>query len=51
MDFDPTNNMRARNEHITLGWGRDYSDVSPTRGLIHGGGNQFLDVAVDVTPL
>ncbi len=51
VDFDPTNNMRAQNEHITLGWGRDYSDVSPTRGFIYGGGEQTLEVAVDVVPV
>jgi len=51
VDFDPTNNIRARNEHITLAWGRDYSDVSPTRGFIVGGGTQTLRVAVDVVPL
>jgi transglutaminase-like putative cysteine protease len=51
VEFDPTNNMQAQNEHITLGWGRDYSDVSPTRGFIHGGGAQTLDVAVDVIPV
>ena len=51
VDFDPTNNMRAQNEHIVLGWGRDYSDVSPTRGFIHGGGTQQLTVSVDVLPI
>jgi len=51
VDFDPTNNVRAQTEHVTLGWGRDYSDVSPTRGYIHGGGRQQLDVSVDVTPI
>ncbi|TNF86784.1 MAG: transglutaminase family protein [Gammaproteobacteria bacterium] len=51
VDFDPTNNHRPRDEHITLGWGRDYSDVSPTRGFIHGGGSQQLEVSVDVTPV
>lgn len=51
VDFDPTNNMRAQNEHITLAWGRDYGDVSPTRGFIHGGGQQTLEVAVDVMPV
>jgi transglutaminase-like putative cysteine protease len=51
VDFDPTNNLRPQNEHITLGWGRDYGDVSPTRGFIHGGGSQWLDVSVDVSPL
>ena len=51
VDFDPTNNIQTRAEHITLGWGRDYSDVSPTRGHIHGGGRQQLTVAVDVIPV
>jgi transglutaminase-like putative cysteine protease len=51
VDFDPTNNLQAQTEHITLGWGRDYSDVSPTRGYIHGGGAQKLEVAVDVIPI
>jgi transglutaminase-like putative cysteine protease len=51
VDFDPTNNVQAACEHVTLGWGRDYSDVSPTRGFIHGGGIQQLDVAVDVIPV
>jgi transglutaminase-like putative cysteine protease len=30
--------------------GRDYSDVSPVRGVIHGGSNHLLHVAVTVTP-
>lgn len=51
VDFDPTNNILTQAEHITLGWGRDYSDVSPTRGHIHGGGTQLLEVAVDVVPV
>lgn len=51
VDFDPTNNIQAQAEHITLGWGRDYGDVSPTRGFIHGGGAQSLEVAVDVVPI
>ena len=38
-------------EHITLGWGRDFSDVSLLRGVILGGGAQTLNVAVTVTPL
>jgi transglutaminase-like putative cysteine protease len=50
VDFDPTNNLRPKDEHITLGWGRDYGDVSPTRGFIHGGGSQRLSVSVDVSP-
>ena len=36
-------------EHITLGWGRDFSDVTPMRGIVLGGGRQELDVQVTVT--
>lgn len=50
VDFDPTNNMLPGNEHITLAWGRDFSDVSPLRGVILGGGSHELDVKVTVTP-
>jgi transglutaminase-like putative cysteine protease len=32
VDFDPTNNVTPKLEHITVGWGRDYGDVSPTNG-------------------
>lgn len=48
VDFDPTNNLMPGEEHITLGWGRDYGDVAPTVGVIRGGGRQKLRVAVDV---
>jgi transglutaminase-like putative cysteine protease len=51
VDFDPTNNVIPRVEHITLGWGRDYGDVSPINGFIVGGGAHEVSVAVDVTPL
>jgi transglutaminase-like putative cysteine protease len=51
IDFDPTNRCLVQHEHITLGWGRDFSDVTPMRGIVLGGGNQELDVQVTVTPL
>lgn len=38
VDFDPTNNVQPALEHITLAWGRDFSDVSPLRGVILGEG-------------
>ena len=31
-----------------LAWGRDYSDVSPLRGVLLGGGTHHVEVAVDV---
>ena len=51
IDFDPTNRCLVQHEHITLGWGRDFSDVTPMRGIVLGGGQQDLDVQVTVTPL
>ena len=51
IDLDPTNDLVADDEHITLGWGRDFSDVAPMRGVILGGGEQELEVKVTVTPL
>ena len=50
IDFDPTNNVMPSLEHITVGWGRDFSDVTPLRGVINGGGEQTLEVKVTVTP-
>ena len=49
IDVDPTNNLLPIDTHITLGWGRDYGDVSPIRGVILGGGDHSLSVSVDVT--
>lgn len=50
VDFDPTNDMIPRDEHITTAWGRDFNDVSPIRGIVLGGGGHSIDVAVDVIP-
>lgn len=51
VDFDPTNNAVPGVEHITVGWGRDYGDVSPINGFIVGGGAHDVGVAVDVFPV
>ena len=51
VEFDPTNNLLPALEHITLGWGRDFSDVTPLRGVINGGGEQTLEVKVTVLPV
>jgi transglutaminase-like putative cysteine protease len=51
VDFDPTNRCLVQGEHITLGWGRDFSDVTPMRGIVLGGGEQQLQVNVTVSPL
>ena len=51
VDFDPTNNRRPDGEYVTLATGRDFGDVSPLRGVIHGGGEHTLEVEVTVMPL
>jgi transglutaminase-like putative cysteine protease len=50
-EFDPTNGMRASNDHITVGYGRDYSDVAPIVGVLKTTGGQVGDQAVDVIPV
>ena len=51
IDIDPTNNLLPSTRHITVAWGRDYSDVSPIRGVLLGSGEHSLKVAVDVVPI
>lgn len=48
IDLDPTNGCLPALRHLTVGWGRDYGDVCPMRGVIHGGGEHLLHVGVDV---
>ncbi len=50
VDFDPTNDMVAASDHITVAWGRDYDDVCPIGGVFLGGGSHTVSVAVDVVP-
>ena len=50
VDIDPTNGILIRDEHVVLGWGRDFSDVSPLCGIILGGGKHTLEVSVDLEP-
>jgi transglutaminase-like putative cysteine protease len=49
--LDPTNDLLVRNEHVVLGWGRDYGDVSPVRGVILGGGEHTVSVSVEMEPI
>src|SRR5258706_13223770 len=34
VDIDPTNNCVVDDAHVTLGWGRDFADVTPMRGVV-----------------
>ncbi len=48
--IDPTNDTFIGGRHITIGWGRDYQDVPPVKGVIFtAGGRHELSVRVDVT--
>jgi transglutaminase-like putative cysteine protease len=49
--FDPTNNSMPGGRHVTLAWGRDYSDVTPVKGIALGGGEHVISVSVDVSPI
>lgn len=52
VEFDPTNDSTAGNQHIVTAEGRDYFDVTPVRGVIFGGGKEpLLNVSVDVSRL
>lgn len=51
VELDPTNNVVPRLDHITVGWGRDYSDVCPIKGVFIGGGEHKMHVSVDVQAL
>ncbi|MBL6080749.1 transglutaminase family protein [Belnapia sp. T18] len=51
VDLDPTNGTVVREEHLVVGWGRDYADVSPVSGVVLGGGAHSLGIAVDLEPI
>lgn len=51
VDFDPTNNKHPDEQYITIGWGRNYFDVIPLRGVIQSSHKHELEVAVDVIRL
>ena len=48
IDIDPTNNQFTSTDHITIAWGRDYTDVAPLKGVYVGGSSPQLLVSVDV---
>lgn len=48
VDFDPTNKQLPDTRYVTVAVGRDYADVPPIRGVVHGGGAHTLKVAVTV---
>ncbi|MEG3638642.1 transglutaminase family protein [Magnetococcus sp. PR-3] len=48
VDFDPTNGCMPESHHLVVAVGRDYADVPPVKGVVMGGWEHSLDVAVDV---
>lgn len=48
LDFDPTNHLIPVDQHVTVGWGRDFADVSPLKGVFYGDGRHQLAVSVDM---
>jgi transglutaminase-like putative cysteine protease len=51
VDFDPVNDLMPEERHVTVAYGRDYSDVTPVRGVLVGGGRHVVTVSVDVAPV
>jgi len=52
LGLDPTNDQMVDERYITVGWGRDYADVPPLRGIIYTDSeHSVIDVSVDVAPL
>ena len=51
LEFDPTNAIAAGNDHIAVGYGRDYSDVAPIIGVLRTIGSQEAKHSVDVIPV
>lgn len=48
IDFDPTNNKMPDEQYIVIGWGRNYFDIVPLRGIIMSSDQHQLLVSVDV---
>ena len=51
LEIDPTNDKLVDDRYVVLGWGRDYDDVPPLRGVIETEGSPARpQVAVDLVP-
>ena len=51
VDVDPDQRRASRHRPRDAGWGRDYGDVTPVKGIALGGGHQLVDVEVRVEPI
>ncbi|MDT5366087.1 MAG: hypothetical protein QOC62_518 [Mycobacterium sp.] len=51
LSFDPTNDHMVDQRYIVVGWGRDYADIPPLRGIIYTDSKRsVIKVSVDVEP-
>ena len=50
VDYDPTNACFAGTDHIVVARGRDFTDVSPTRGVFSGAASPAPHIGVTVEP-
>jgi transglutaminase-like putative cysteine protease len=51
LGLDPTNDQMVDERYIIVGFGRDYADVPPLRGIIYTDSeSSVIEVAVDVAP-
>lgn len=51
LGYDPTNQGEPRGSHVEVGFGRDYSDVAPLKGIYTGSGGADMYVSVEMTRL
>ncbi len=51
VEIDPTNDLRVGTDHVVVGYGRDYVDVSPVKGSLRSAGAHSTTHAVDMVPV
>ncbi|WP_416865321.1 MAG: transglutaminase family protein [Imperialibacter sp.] len=51
VEFDATNNLLVKDQHIRVAFGRDFADVVPLKGIVYSNGGQKMVVTVDVSRL
>ena len=50
-DFDPTNGVLPRTDHVRVGYGRNYRDPAPISGTLFSTAKETLQVDVEVRDL
>ncbi len=48
LPIDPTNDQTVGERHVVIGYGRDYDDVAPVRGVYAGAGRSSVDASVEM---